>query len=65
MHKKGSEKTGPSVGTAAAHKEGFMEEQKTKQKKEAEIQYIMELLKSASPEKVHKMFISASTLLGA
>lgn len=26
MHKKGCEKTGPFVGAAAAHKEGFMEE---------------------------------------
>lgn len=64
MNTKGCEKTGPFVG-AAAHKEGFMEEQKIIPKKEAEIQYIMDLLKSASPEKVHKMFISASILLGA
>jgi len=34
------------------------------EKKEAEIQYIINLLKNASPEKVHKMFIGATILLG-
>ena len=33
-------------------------------KKEAEIEYIINLLKKASPEKVHKMFIGATVLLG-
>jgi tetratricopeptide (TPR) repeat protein len=34
------------------------------EKKEAEIQYIINRLKNASPEKVHKMFIGATILLG-
>ena len=33
-------------------------------KKEAEIEYIIKLLKYASPEKVHKMFIGATVILG-
>lgn len=34
------------------------------EKKEAQIAYIIELLKAASPEKVHKLFISATVILG-
>lgn len=34
------------------------------EKKEAEVKYIIELLKAASPEQVHKMFIGATVILG-
>lgn len=36
---------------------------KATDKKTAEIEYIIKLLKEASPEKVHKMFIGATVLL--
>lgn len=34
------------------------------EKRNAEIEYIIELLRAASPEKVHKMFIGATVILG-
>ena len=33
-------------------------------KRDAEIEYIINLLKNASPEKVHKLFIGATVILG-
>lgn len=36
---------------------------KVTDKKAAEIEYIISLLKKADPEKVHKMFIGATVLL--
>lgn len=44
MHKKGCEKTGPSVGAAAAHKEGFMEEHETREQTLAKIEFYLPTL---------------------
>lgn len=56
-------KESPTCGLAnRPTKEGVMKEEK--QQKDAEIEYIINLLKKASPEKVHKMFIGATVLLG-
>lgn len=61
MNKKDMKKYAPLWALPTRRGNVSKEEMK---KKDAEIEYITDLLKNASPEKVHKLFISASTILG-
>ena len=49
----------PFYWASAPKKEGSMDNEK----KEAEIEYIINLLRKANPEKVHKLFICATNIL--
>lgn len=57
MHKKGCEKTGPFVGAAAAHKEGFMEEQNRL------IERINQIVEEATLEELQILLITIREIL--